>query len=103
MFTNLDREGDHKYVTWKAIQGKKKKNVEEIFCQVRVCACKLFESVILILKCAGGRMWHSNSDKTVTVKNGIQALVKESLIGALVATNMPIYLHSVIRAFMTAL
>lgn len=102
MFTNLDREGDHKHVTWKAIQDKKK-NMEEIFCQVSVCACKLFESVILILKCAGGRMWHSNSDKTVTVKNGIQALVKELLIGALVATNMPIYFHSAIRAFMTAL
>lgn len=79
------------------------KNVEEIFCQVSVCACKLFESVILILKCTGGRMWHSNSDKTVTVVNGIQALVKDFLIGALVATNMAICFHSAIRAFMTAL
>lgn len=85
--------------------GKKKilKNGRNFLSSQCECACKLFESVILILKCAGGRMWHSNSDKTVTVKNGIQALVKGLLIGALVATNMPIYFHSAIRAFVTAL
>lgn len=86
----------------KQYRGGKKKH-GRIFCQVSVCACKLFESVIPILKCAGGRMWHSNSGKTVTVKNGIQALVKELLIGALVAANMAIYSHSAIRAFVTAL
>lgn len=84
MLTNLEREGDHRHVTWRVIQ---EEHMAGNISQVSGCATGLKQSFSLS-NMVFGRLGErrKTGEKTRTVRSGIPALAVELLIGALMST-----------------